>query len=151
MDFGDSLKAVRDWLRAHINEGVRCPCCGQLVKQYHRPINAGMAHSLITMYRTAGRDWQHIPTTIGGHSREEGKLRYWGLIEEQLERREDGGRAGWWRVTELGEQWILGQVTVPSHVVIYNGRCRWLEGDPISVVDALGNRFDYRALMDGVG
>ena len=49
-----------------VGYGGTCPCCDQLAKVYRRPINSGMAVSLITMYRTARQEWQHIPTTING-------------------------------------------------------------------------------------
>ena len=139
------------WVRDNRDEGVTCPCCDQLAKVYRRPINSGMAVSLITMYRTARQEWQHIPTTIGGKSREEGKLRYWSLVEEQRTvKRDDGGRAGFWRVTDLGAAFVLGRVTVPKYARIYNKVCLALEGEQVTIQDALGTKFNYMELMHGV-
>jgi hypothetical protein len=108
-----------------------------------------MAMSLIRMYRAAGTDWQHVPTTTAGGSREEGKLRYWGLVEEDLMVRDDGGRAGWWRVTDAGRLFVLGRSKVPKHAVIFDARCLRLEDDDgqITIQQALGRKFDYAELM----
>ena len=143
-----TLQDARAWLREQRQEGVRCPCCTQLAKIYKRPINAGMAVSIIKMYRSSRLQYQHIPTTVGGKSREEGKLRYWRLIEEELEvRREDGGRAGWWRVTPKGEQWIHNQILVPKYAYIFDARLLELGGPPTSIRTALGTKFNYEELM----
>lgn len=144
-----TLVEAQEWLRRRVDDGEQCPCCTQFAKVYRRAINAGMAWSLVQMYRAARLEWQHIPTTVGGRSREEGKLRYWGLVEEELERREDGGRAGYWRVTGKGEDWLYGRTTVPRYARIYDARCLGLVGDPTTLQDALGRPFDLQELMRG--
>ena len=147
MDENTTLKEVKAYLRENVEEGVDCPACTQLVKLYKRKINSGMAVSLIKMYRSAGLEWQHIPTTIPAKSREEGKLRYWGLVEEEMERREDGGRAGWWRVTEKGRDFALGRITVPKYARVFDAKLFALEGEEVGIREALGDKFDYNELM----
>jgi hypothetical protein len=144
-----TLDEARAQLRVKIaNGGTRCPCCDQFAKIYRRPINVGMAISLIRMYRRGGLEWQHIPTTIPARSREEGKLAYWGLLKEATESREDGGRAGYWRVTVKGEAFIIKGLRVPKYAHIYDGRCLRLEADEIvSIRDCLGKKFDLEELM----
>lgn len=143
-----TLEEAREWLRSQVDQGARCPCCNQFAKVYRRRINAGMAHSLIDMYLIGGRRWLHVPTAIGARSREEGKLAYWHLVEESTEPRGDGGRAGWWRVTDLGESFVLGEVRVAKYARIYDGRCLGLDStETVSIRDALGARFNYDELM----
>lgn len=144
------LSDVRDWTRTHAENGVDCPVCTQRVQVYKRKLNSGMARSLIQMYKVAGTDWVHVPTQIGARSREEGKLAYWGLVEESLMPRDDGGRAGWWRVTSKGELFVLKRLRVPSHARVYNGRALGLMGNPTSITDALGAKFNYSDLMAGI-
>lgn len=145
----ETLGVARAWLRAQVdNGGASCPCCTQFAKVYKRKINAGMARSLISLHRlSASSEWIHVPTALSARSREEGKLRYWGLLEEEKERREDGGRAGYWRVTDKGHQFALNRITVPKYAKVYDDRFRGLEGDPRSIIDALGDKFDYNELM----
>lgn len=144
-----TLSEAREWLRKQVDDGAKCPCCTQFSKVYRRKINAGMASGLITMYRTYGLAWGHVPSTadlsrLGG---ELARLRMWGLVEESPEPRDDGGRAGWWRVTAAGERFVRGQERVPKYARVYDGRCLGLDGDLVSVRDALGTRFDYDELM----
>ena len=102
------------------------------------------------MLRAGGHgSFVHLPTVLGRKQADEAKLRYWGLIEEELKLREDGGRAGWWRVTDAGALWARGLSAVPRYAVIFDSKLLRLEGPPLTIVEALGNRFNYRDLMDG--
>lgn len=144
------LGVARDWTRKHAEDGVACPVCTQRVQVYKRKLNSGMARSLIAMYAIGGTDWVHVPTAIGARSREEGKLAYWGLVEESLTPRDDGGRAGWWRVTTKGEAFVRMQLRVPSHARVYNGNVLGLMGTYVTIADALGTKFNYSELMAGI-
>lgn len=107
-----------------------------------------MARSLIRMYRTYGLEFGYLPK-LPADSREEGKLVHWGLVEELQETRPDGGRAGWWRVTEKGEAFILHGLKVPKYVLLYGGKFLGYE-DPskvVSIRDALKKKFNLEELM----
>jgi len=147
--FSDSapLAQLKAWFEKRKAEGDHCPVCQQHFKVYRRKINSGMARSLISMYRAGKTEFIHIPTTIGSRSREEGKLRYWGLVEEETALRPDGGRAGYWRVTEMGELFVLGKVKVPMYAEVYDGERLSLSGDMVGIIDALGQKFHYGELM----
>lgn len=148
---GATLAQVRTWIRLKRDEGVICPACDQHVKTYRRKINSGMARSLMLMYRVGGREWVHVPSQIGARSREEGKLAHWGLVEEEKAVRPDGGRTGYWRVTRLGELFVLNRCTVPKYARIFNGELIALDpSEQVSIVDALGDKFHYAELMAGV-
>jgi hypothetical protein len=142
-----TLDQAIDILFGGLEEGIECPCCGQFAKIYKRTVNSGMARSLITMYKASGREWQHVPTTTDRASREEGKLAYWGLLEESEEVRTDGGRAGWWRVTEDGEKFVKGCLSIPKYAYVYNGEVVKLGGDKVFITKCLGKGFIYRELM----
>ena len=146
-----SLSQVRTWLHRKLDEGVTCPVCQQYAKVYRRKINSGMARSLITMYHIGGLDWVHLPSQVGARSREEGKLAYWGLVEEQRAVRPDGGRAGYWRVTKLGELWLTNQCTLPKYARVYNGKCLSLDPtEKVTIKEALSDDFSYDELMAGL-
>lgn len=139
-----TLGEAQQVLRGLVAEGHKCPCCTQFARIYKRKLNSGMAVSLIKMCKAAGKHWQHIPTTIGGRSREEGKLRYWGLVEEA----ETGG--GYWRVTDRGWNFVTRGEKVPMYAKIYDGRCLSLMGELIDIHEALGEHFDLDELMNTV-
>jgi hypothetical protein len=147
------LGEAREWLRqeAQVGAGASCPCCTQHTKVYRRPLNANMARLLIAFYRAAGRDWAHRGI-IEDKTGDLAKLRYWGLIEEDPAKREDGGRAGWWKVTDLGEEFVRRIAKVPKHALIFDGRLRRLDDSSgyVTITDTLGKKFNYSELMTGV-
>lgn len=140
----------RAWLETVMyDEGGECPCCSQNVKVYRRKITASMARVLIDMHRDHGTAWVHLPS-IRSAGQDEVLTRHWALIARDADRRPDGStRTGWWRLTPEGVAWVTGQTTVPKYAVIYDNRCLELEGDPVTIHDALGDRFDYADLMAG--
>lgn len=149
-----SLADARDALRDRVDKGESCPCCTQLVRVYRRPLTSVAARALIALYRDHGRSFGYLPdvarTHLSDSAHQGGTLSLahcWGLIEEERAALGDNGRAGWWRVTELGEQFILERASVPSHARIFNGRVLSLVGDPIGIRSALGKHFNRTELL----
>tara|TARA_Y100000310_G_C20329247_1_gene644470 strand:- start:191 stop:715 length:525 start_codon:yes stop_codon:yes gene_type:complete len=163
---GSTLQDAQEWVEDHREEGVECPCCGQFAKVYRRSVNGAMAHALIliafgTKVGEADADgWLHVPTFLcqkttrvtvrGGDF---AKLRYWGLLEEKPGMvRDDGSkRAGFWRITEKGLHFVLKKVKIPKYALIYNNSMIGFAGPDVGVVECLGKKFDYSALMAGRG
>lgn len=149
-----TVAGARAELRTLVDEGHTCPLCKQFAKVYRRKINSTQARALIIIHRQCGTDWAYLPSLrmalAPHHSNEEPKLRYWGLLEERPINRGDGGRAGEWRVTELGQRFVKGEVTVQKYARIYNGHCLGFVGERISIREALGDKFNYDELMVGV-
>jgi hypothetical protein len=150
LERGETLVEARQRLQDHLDEGLTCPCCGQFAKRYRRKFNSGQARALINIYKRGGRadlDWVYIPL-LSAKSREEGKIAYWGLLKEAEERREDGGRAGWWRVTPIGENFIINGLRIPKYVFVYNATCFGFDkNEMVTIQDCLGNKFDLSELM----
>jgi hypothetical protein len=148
-EFADTmtLREARDELRGLVDHGHRCPCCTQFAKVYRRKLHSQMAVALIKLYRAgAAYEWVHLPavTRMGGDS---AKARYWGLIVEETERRDDGGRSGWWQLTEDGIAFVTMRLRVPKYARVYDGRCLGLHGEPVTICECLGSRFSYDELM----
>ena len=114
-----------------------------------------MACALIRAWRAygTGEEW-HLPTLVGA-SGDTAKLVHWGLIAAISGLRDDGSpRNGWWRVTETGQDWVLGRIAVPRYVFLYDSRFLDFDGDGEqrwTVTDALGKKFDYEQLMTDPG
>jgi hypothetical protein len=151
----ETLGEARQWLRQMATgKGAQCPCCRQNTKIYHRAINATQAAVLIKCYRRVGRADFKLSSTIETPGGDYAKLRYWNLIERVPGTREDGGPGGWWRITEVGERWVRGEIGVPRYVYVYdNERLRFdREAEQEwTVRDALGSKFDYSQLMNDPG
>jgi hypothetical protein len=151
-EFTDSmdLGTVRAKLREKVWEGTVCPTCRQVVKAYRRSIHAGIAVAAIRLYQaTTPGEFAHLPTVEkprrGG---EGGKLRYWKLAVEEAERRDDGGRSGWWCLTSAGRAFVEGRHRVQRYAWVYDGRLLRREGELVTITDCLGDKFNYADLMN---
>lgn len=143
-----TLEAARGLLKKlAIDGGAYCPCCGQFTKVYQRQIHSSQVRTLITMYHNRGLAWQYLPD-VHQHSRDFTHVAYWGLIEEKGVPRQDGGRRGLWRVTDLGEDWLRGRVKVPKYALIYDAKFLGYQGDQVSADEALGKDFKLDELMN---
>lgn len=144
-----TLQEAQEKLRGLVTDGHKCPLCTQFAKVYKRKIHSSMARTLITMYLKGGLGWIYLPD-VKQKSRDSTGMAWWQLIEEEKALRPDGGRVGWWRVTSDGEEFVLGARAVHKYAHIYDGRRIGWSGDPVTIRDCLGKRFDYEELMAGV-
>jgi hypothetical protein len=175
-----SLAAVRSQVQAVLadNTGTRsmqCPCCGQLVKKYARPLTSAMAYGLLVIYRdlqerlracaereddaddvTSANTFIHVPDLlvkkVNGSSVAGGdvaKLVHWGLLEPapaQGKKR----RAGLYRITPLGIDFVTGKKLVPKYVYLYNSQFLGHGPELVDIYSALKQRFDYAEMMKGI-
>lgn len=153
---GRSLEEAKQWLRERFENGAVCPCCNQYVKLYKRKLNSFMAYALLLIDRyfrqPDAKEWLHVPSYLieqNATDRECAKLRYWGLIEEMPEGRDDGSpHAGFYKITELGKQFVARTVRVPMYVHLYNGNpLKRPAAETIDIYEALGEKFNYNELM----
>ena len=86
-----------------------------------------MAQVLIQMYQLEQRrpgDWIHLLQWLTDRKQVQGMaplLRFWGLIEQREGVAADGNpNIGFYRITDLGRQFVLEQVTVPRYIFLYN-------------------------------
>lgn len=133
--------------RVFFGDGLLCPCCSQRAKVYRRRVHATLAVAAIAIYRAGGTRLFVHNASLPGDTHESSQLSWWGLIEEERVRRPDGGRAGWWRTTSLGADFVGGQATIPKYVLIYDACVRGFEGAQVTIHDCLGEKFNYRELM----
>lgn len=150
----ETLVEAKKHLRDNWEKGTDCPCCGQHVKLYSRPMHYMMVAGLIQLYNLDKKKpgYYHVSelsigqtyTSIGDFA----KLKYWGLIEQKpKDPKENKRTSGYWRITQRGVQFVLGQRTEHERVLIFNKKNLGLTGDKIDIKQALGGRFNYNELM----
>lgn len=147
---GMTVAEARDVLRTLVDDGHRCPLCTQMAKVYRRRINSTMARTLIRIYHAGGTQHFVHTASLPGDTHEASQLSWWGLIEEERVVRDDGGKAGRWRVTNDGALFVCRQSMLPEYAVIYDSRVLGTEGKLVSIATALGKKFKYDELMAGV-
>lgn len=156
-----TLAEAIDWLEEGLNDGVECPCCGQLAKVYKRKLNSAMGFVLLLLHRRKGdeNEWVHVPSFINAKVRNPAvaaairgdwaKLVHWGLIDALDGQRADGSkRIGYYRITPKGRRFANNQIKVSKHIWIYNGEpTDDSDEEMVSILDVLGDKFDYTELM----
>ena len=156
-----TIEEAQKYILERVDDGVTCPCCRQHAQRYRRTITSATARTLILVERRCRADplsWLHVPTYLGsvvtgfanpgnGWS----SLRLWGLIEampdSKLKRRRKSPHNGYWRITELGSDFVHRRVSIPKYVYLYDG---FIVDGPdktenvgmIPIVDALEKKFD---------
>lgn len=149
-----TLEDAKKLLRENWHVGLDCPACTQYVKKYERKLNTGITLFLIGLYRIdpEGINYHHakeVLERIGAFttSRDYSILEYWKLIEPELNTDEEKRTSGYWKITQLGRDFVEGKETVLSHAQIFNNKGYGLVGAPIDIRTALGNKFNYEELM----
>lgn len=153
-----TLKEAKEWLRARVHEGARCPCCTQMAKVYKRKIYGKMAAALIKFYHATkpNFDFVHynalgsglVRSTVSGDF---AKMVYWGLIEEKPNsdpKDEDKRTSGFWRITQDGVAFVTAGLLVPKYAFIFDSRLmKFDKTEMVSIQDCLGEKFSYEELM----
>lgn len=149
-----TLAQARPKLEALAMEGHMCPVCTQHVRVYRRKLTSVAARAVAALYKEHGLKFGHMAQVARKHLPESatqgGYLvlsQHWGLIESEPVVRGDVGRTGFWRVTDLGEDWLAGEAQVPMYAHIFNSDLLALDGPLVTREDALGEHFDFRELM----
>lgn len=152
---GPHLFELRAEVMAQIEDGITCPCCGQYCRLYKRKLNAPMACALIWLVlrkTDTKKDWINIHESPLFQGRRVGgdfaKLEHWRLIESKLNEDETKRCSGLWRPTEKGVAFVEKRITVPAKVHLYNNVIHGWSEEHITIIDALGEKFDYGELMN---
>lgn len=151
MENSQTIGEVKKYLTDNWRKGVDCPCCKQKVQLYRYKIQAQMIYYLFEIMKLQrNKPWVHVMNEVKPINGDYAKLRYWGLIEERGDVPEkDTKSSGFWRITEKGKQFLYGYIPIYSHCLIFNHKCYGTSGVPITVQEALQNKFSYEELMNG--
>ena len=158
------LATLRQEIIDNREEGCQCKICDQNVKLYKRNFNSAMSLVMIKIAEEtkALEGFQtpiwiqvenllkaapDIPSTARGDFP---KAVHWGLLEKQPGERDDGStRMGFYQITQKGEDFVNGKITIPKWVKLYNKEIIGFAEDPITIKEALGTKFNYEEMMRG--
>lgn len=130
-------------------EKFHCECCDRYAQVYERKIHHSMAAKLIKFYR-AGAHLKWMPTSVVSSKtgpNDFTMLRHWGLIQRHQNDGPNDPNAGLWCITDLGVQYVLGDVKVPYVASVYNDRVLEFSERLCDIKQALAEKFDYDQLM----
>lgn len=134
-------------------KGYTCECCGQFVKLYKRSINSNMGVALLALYRNREKGFVHLENLLSeqGYKRcgDASYLKHYGLIEPLVEDRKDGSkRNGHYKITGRGIMFCERKLEVQVKFLIFNNKLYGFEGKEVNIIDVLGEKFDYKKIME---
>ena len=140
---------MNSYIEENLVEGVICPCCEQLAKQYSRKFTASMAVGLISLYNQAKTTYSpiHIKKIKLVNGGEFAQMKRWQLIGEAKNDVTTKRTSGMWYITQKGIDFVNGRLQVPMYCDTYNGKTLGFSREMTTIKQALGNKFDYAELM----
>ena len=147
-----TLADLRGNWRAVIEaDGGHCPCCDRWGKVYRRNLNASMARALIWLVNQPDRGdgWVHVPSSAPAwmlRTQQLPTLHLWGLVND-FPRETKLASSGLWQATPAGVEFAHNRSTVSKYVYVYNNELQDKGGVDISIIDALGNKYNYHEIM----
>lgn len=141
--------------RLKSGDKIDCPCCGRHSQMYKRYLHHNAAKKLVQLYRLGGGGVEYVHTSNLIDEGETGagdfsKAKYWGLIEEAENNWEHKRTSGNWRLTHKGIDFVIGRITIPRQVLIFDDRVFGFSEDHVDIHACLrGGGFNYQALMSG--
>lgn len=157
----ESIKEAKEYLRKNWEKGVKCPCCGQMVKLYKRRITSAMAYGLILICRGVKPNQSiHLLKYFTDKKVSASVVsniplfQHWGLLIKDRSEKEDGNPdCGVYIITQKAFDFVQGKINLPKYVRLYNKiLVKSIEANDgyINIHDALGNKFNYDELMKGL-
>ena len=158
----ETIKEVKEFLRANYEKGCKCPACGQTTRLYKRKLNSGMALFLIGLYKLTKNANNGSYTKVVFFSNKEvmskmkintasldySVLKHFDLISPRVSQ---GGKkdSGHWSITWKGIDVIERDIPLSKHVFLYNNKRQGFSDEKVTIKEALGSKFDFDELMRG--
>jgi hypothetical protein len=139
-----------------LREGNECPHCGQDCVLRKEHVDYAKAYALIELWNMArDKAWVHVndikiyknmtAATLGGRF---ASLRYWGLIEDRFNTDTKKRCSGYWRITDLGCEFVLNRVRIPKTWRVFDMQQYYSEGAQVNIKQCLGKKFNYAEVLD---
>lgn len=140
---------MNSYIKDNLVEGVICPCCEQLAKQYSRKFTASMAVGLISLYNQAKSTYNpiHIKKIKLVNGGEFAQMKRWELIADSKNEDTTKRTSGLWNITSKGIDFVNNRIQIPMYCDTYNGQTLGFSREMTTIKQALGNKFDYSELM----
>lgn len=155
----ETVSVAREWLKSVLGRGGFCPTCDRIAVYKNYPMKDSMARLLIEMYRHHGmssvdvREF-YLDGELVDRNNYVSKIAQRGLVVEDLTKyRKDGGKGGWYKLTDAGVEWIFNRSLTPATVRSFNyyeesGHSSRM----VSIVEVMRDsaKWNYASLMSGM-
>jgi len=144
------VEHIKKAVLAQRKGGVLCPICNQTVKITRKRLTAQVAASVIWIYKNLS-DWvsmKNFPVAIWSPSTVP-TAAIWGFVEERYNVDPNFKKRGYWRVTDKGVKFVLGEIKVKEFALYFQGESAGYGGRSMNVTEVIGDSYDLDLLMAG--
>jgi hypothetical protein len=141
----------KDFVSKSAEIGCKCPCCDSLVHTWKKYIVSNATASLVRLVAFYSNKPQAYHLDIFNQipkDRNFSQLKLWGLIEEIENKDETKKTSGYFIPTQKGYDFVCRGLLIPKFVFTLNNQIIRFEEPMINIMQALGDRFNYKSLMD---
>ena len=142
-----TIAEAKEFLKNNYREGTKCPCCGQRVALNPITITYTMAQGLLTLYNKPRVPIHVRELNISSSGGAFAQLSKWGLIVSENNDDETKRTSGKWYITDKGEQFVRGEITIPKKAFVYNNKVREWSSEKIDFRQAMKGRFNYSEVI----
>lgn len=146
----DTLARAKIELRQNWKAGCNCPCCGQRVELYERPIVSSAAAGLIRLvrkWRKTSRYYHVTELDVSSSGGEFARLERFGLIVQQVNTDTKKRCSGMWLPTSKGIDFVFADISVPRSFFMFDRKFFGFSEETTNIHQALRNKFNYAELM----
>lgn len=150
-EFFDTLK--RD------NEAV-CPCCERRARINKLKVHSTLAAMLMNLARVSNAiagdltSWVHVEAfrlSYASSGNDFCICKHWGLVEaREAGPDEDKKGSGYYRLTELGAQFVQGEARIPKYVFVFDNKTLNESVETVGIDDCLNNKFSFSELLSHI-
>lgn len=158
----EEIELLKKWFCSQLKKGVKCPICEVESKKYKVRLNKTYVRALAIMSLIGDKKgdkegWFKVGQKELGkelahdlNHMKYSKLRYFGLIEKMTEGHNRRPYAGFWRVTDLGHDFLKGKRKATSFVYeVHKKPIEWSD-HKVDIHEANEKEFNFNEEVLGV-
>lgn len=117
-----------------------CEACGAKMIAYKKKLNKPICSAMIKIYKKLGANQFGDIAKLDNLSHQQKcnfqVLEYWGMMKRPSPE-DKTARGGWWAVTDLGEKFIKGEVSMPIWIRTYRGKAKERSNEMVKISDVV--------------
>ena len=146
------VRRLHQQVTDHLADGITCPVCGQLCREYQRKLNANMVSVLVRMvrrYEQTARPIHFLDCWEKEQGRDYGYLQVWGLAIPHVSEDTQKRMSGLWTPTAMGIDFAHDRLRMARYAFIFNNKVSRFSSEMTGVVEALSDHFNFQELWNG--
>lgn len=142
------------------NEAI-CPCCQRRARTNKMRVHSTLAAMLMKLAKVSNgiagdlKSWVHVEAFRLDYASTGNDFcicKHWGIVEARAaDETEDKNSSGYYRLTDLGVDYVLGKASIPKYAFVFDNRVQRFSEERVNIEQSLNNKFSYAELFTHIG